>query len=185
MGRPLESVRILDLCWVGAGSYTTRILADLGADVVKIESHRKVDGLRLAGPFAPVPRSLNTSGYFADRNASKRSVTVDLTKPAGQEIVLELAAECDVIANNFSPGVMDKFGLSAERVLRINPSIVYLAMSMMGSKGPHSGHIGYGLNISALAGLHHLSGSADRPPAGTGTHYPDHIPNQRMRRSLF
>lgn len=174
---PLSGIRILDLCWVGAGSYATRLLADLGADVIKVESHRKVDGLRLAGPFAPVPRTLNTSGYFADRNSSKRSITIDLTTAEGSDLVLRLLEHCDAIANNFSPGVMERFGLGADTVLEQYPGIVYLSMSMMGLTGPKSHYIGFGQNISATAGLHHLSGEPGRLPVGSGTHFPDHIPN--------
>ena len=175
--RPLTGIRIIDFCWVGAGSYTTKLLADQGAEVIKIESTAKVDGIRLSGPFAGGVKGVNRSGYFADRNTSKRSVTINMKTEEGQRLARELVATCDVVTNNFTPGVMSRFGLAFEDVQQINPRAVYLGMSMQGSDGPERDYLGYGLTISALVGLHHLTGLPGRPGVGTGTNYPDHIPN--------
>lgn len=175
--KPLEGVRIADFCWVGAGSYTTKILADHGADVIKIESRAKVDGIRLSPPFAGGESGVNRSGYFADRNTGKRSITIDMRTPRGQQVARKLVAVSDVVSNNFTPGVMGKFGLSYEDVREINPAAIFLAMSMQGSGGPDRDFVGYGSTISALVGLHHLSGIPGKLPVGTGTNYPDHIPN--------
>lgn len=175
--RPLSGIRIVDFCWVGAGSYATKLLADQGADVIKIESRARVDGIRLSGPFAGGKPGVNRSGYFADRNTSKRSCTINMKTPEGQRLARELVARSDVVANSFTPGVMDRFGLGWEDVQRLNPRAVYLAMSMQGDGGPERDYLGYGLTISALVGLHGLSGLPDRLPVGTGTNYPDHIPN--------
>ena len=173
----LSGIRVVDFCWVGAGSFTTKLLADQGADVIKIESRKKVDGIRLSPPFAGGERGVNRSGYFADRNTSKRSCTINMKSEEGQRIARELIARSDVVANNFTPGVMARFGLSWEEVQRFNPSIVYLAMSMQGDEGPERDYLGYGLTISALVGLHSMTALPGRPPVGTGTNYPDHIPN--------
>ncbi|HSJ27197.1 MAG TPA: CoA transferase [Acidimicrobiia bacterium] len=175
--RPLSGIRIVDFCWVGAGSYATKLLADQGADVIKIESRARVDGIRLSGPFAGGKPGVNRSGYFADRNTSKRSCTINMKTPEGQRLARELVARSDVVANSFTPGVMDRFGLGWEDVQLLNPRAVYLAMSMQGDGGPERDYLGYGLTISALVGLHGLSGLPDRLPVGTGTNYPDHIPN--------
>jgi benzylsuccinate CoA-transferase BbsF subunit len=175
--RPLEGIRIIDFCWVGAGSYTTKILADLGADVIKIESNAKVDGIRMSGPFANGIPGINRSGYFADRNTSKRSITMNMKTDRAQELARALIAEADVVTNSFTPRVMEKFGLGAEDALALNPRIVFVGMSMHGSTGPDRDAPGYGLTISALTGLHHMSGIPGKLAAGTGTNYPDHIPN--------
>lgn len=177
MNGPLEGLLVADFCWVGAGSYATKILADHGADVIKIESSAKVDGLRLSPPYKDKKPGVNRSGYFADRNSSKRSLALNMKKPEAQELARRLVKRADVVANNFTPGTMERFGLGWEDVRTFNPTIVYLAMSMQGSTGPHRDHLGYGLTMGALVGLHHLVGDPDGEPVGTGTNYPDHVPN--------
>ncbi|MGH3660596.1 MAG: CaiB/BaiF CoA transferase family protein [Micromonosporaceae bacterium] len=174
---PLRGIRVADFCWVGAGSYTTKLLADHGADVIKVESSAKVDGIRLSPPFKDGIPGVNRSGYFADRNTSKRSLTINLKQPEGQGLARRLVAVSDVVANNFTPGTMARFGLGYDDVKQINPQAIYLAMSMQGDSGPERDSLGYGLTISALCGLHHLTGLPGQEPVGTGTNYPDHIPN--------
>lgn len=173
----LKGVRVLDFCWVGAGALVTKLLAEHGADVIKVESHARPDNLRLAPPYRAGAEGLEGSGYFASRNNDKRSLALDLRQPKSRELAKRLAAEVDVVANNFRPGVMDRWGLDYASVAAVNPSVVYLSMPMQGSDGPHRNFIGFGSTISALAGLVHLSGVPDRPPVGTGTHYPDHVPS--------
>lgn len=174
---PLKGIRVADFTWIGAGSFTTKLLADFGADVIKIESRERLDSLRLSRPFKDGVPGVNRSGYFADRNTSKRSITLNLKHDRGQELARQLIATSDVVANNFTPGTMEKFGLGYDAVRQIREGIVYLAMSMQGATGPHHRYLGYGLTIGALTGLQFLSGLPDREPAGTGTNYPDHIPN--------
>lgn len=174
---PLAGVRIVDFTWIGAGSFTTKLLADFGADVIKIESQERLDTLRDAAPFKDGIRGVNRSGYFADRNTSKRSITVNMKDPKGQDLVRRLIRKSDVIANNFTPGTMEKFGLGYDAVKDIRPDIVYLSMSMQGSAGPEYKYLGYGMTIGALTGFQYLCGAPDREPAGTGTNYPDHVPN--------
>ena len=174
---PLEGIRVADFTWIGAGSFTTKLLSDFGADVVKIESAEHLDALRLSPPFRDGVSGINRSGYFANRNTSKRSITLNLKSGRGRELARRLIAKSDVVANNFSPGTMEKFGLGYEDVCSFKPEIVYLSMSMQGAAGPDHRYLGFGLTIGALTGLQFLSGLPDREPAGTGTHYPDHIPN--------
>lgn len=177
MTLPLSGIRVADFSWVGAGSFTTKLLADHGADVVKVESQTKVDGIRLSPPFKDGVPGINRSGYFADRNTSKRSLALNLKTSEGQRIARELVIHSDVVANNFTPGVMDRFGLGWDDVRELNPGIIYLAMSMQGSTGPGRDNLGYGQTIAAMVGLQHLTGLPDREPVGTGTNYPDHVPN--------
>jgi benzylsuccinate CoA-transferase BbsF subunit len=173
----LKGVRVLDFCWVGAGALVTKLLAELGADVIKVESRARPDNLRVAPPYRPGTEGLESSGYFASRNNDKRSLALDLRKPESRDIAKRLTVEVDVVANNFRPGVMERWGLGYDSVAEFNPSVIYLSMPMQGSDGPHRNFIGFGATIAALAGLVDLSGHPDHPPVGTGTHYPDHVPS--------
>lgn len=173
----LAGVRVIDFSWIGAGSYTTKILADLGAEVIKIESSQRLDTLRVTKPFKDGKPGVNRSGYFADRNSSKRSITLNVKDPRGLEMAKRLIADAHLVTNNFTPGVMDKLGLGYETVRALSERIVYASMSMQGADGPEKSDLGYGLTIAALTGLQHMTGLPDREPAGTGTNYPDHIPN--------
>ena len=173
----LAGVRVIDFSWIGAGSYTTKILADLGADVIKIESSQRLDTLRMTKPFKDGKAGVNRSGYFADRNSSKRSITLNVKDERGLALAKQLIADANLVANNFTPGVMEKLGLGYETLKAINPRIVFAAMSMQGAAGPEMKDLGYGLTIAALTGLFNMTGLPDREPAGTGTNYPDHIPN--------
>lgn len=174
---PLKGIKVVDFTWIGAGSYTTKILADFGADVIKVESRGRLDSLRDARPFQGGIAGVNRSGYFADRNSSKRSITVDMKSTKGQALVRRLIADSDVVANNFTPGTMEKFGLGYDAVREIRDDIVYLAMSMHGPEGPESRYLGYGLTMGAVTGLQYLCGLPEEEPAGTGTNFPDHVPN--------
>jgi len=175
--RLLAGLRVIDFSWIGAGSYTTKILADLGADVIKIESSQRLDTLRITKPFKDGIAGVNRSGYFADRNSSKRSVTVNVKEDRGLQLVKQLIADAQLVSNNFTPGVMDKLGLGYESLRAVRPDLVFASMSMQGASGPAAKDLGYGLTIAALTGFMHLTGLPDREPAGTGTNYPDHIPN--------
>jgi len=174
---PLAGITVADFTWIGAGSYTTKILADSGADVIKIESAERIDTLRDAKPFKDGVRGLNRSGYFADRNSSKRSVTLNLKSEYGRELARRIIERSDVVANNFTPGTMEKFGLGYETVQTFKPDVIYISMSMHGQTGPEAKYLGYGLTMGAVTGLHHLCGYPDQEPAGTGTNFPDHVPN--------
>ena len=174
---PLSGIRVLDFTWVGAGPITTKVLASYGAEVIKVESRTRPDPLRRTPPFAPGSDELERSGYFADRNAGKKSVSIDMTHPAARELVLRLVTACDVVTQSFRPGTMEKWGLGYEELSSARPDLVYLAMPMLGETGPHATFSGFGATLVALCGLHELCGYPDREPVGTGTNYPDHVPN--------
>lgn len=146
---PLDGIRILDLTHAYAGPSATRILSDLGAEVIKVESITRLDtGPRGLLPFGnqPSERWWERAGYFAERNMNKKSVTLDLTSDEGRAVLVDLIGQCDVIASNFTPRVMRGWGLSPEQLLEINPRIVALAMSGFGGTGPDA-------ERPALAGL--------------------------------
>ena len=174
---PLDGVRIADFSWVGAGPFLTKPLADHGAEVIKIESRVRTDVIRSMPPFRDGVPGPDRSGYFADRNSSKRSICLDLRDPAARELALRLIAVSDVVVNNFTPGTMDRLGLGYGAARAVRPDVVYLEMPMQGGSGPHRDFRGYGLSIAAAGGLFGLSGYPDLPPVGTGTNYPDHVPN--------
>jgi benzylsuccinate CoA-transferase BbsF subunit len=174
---PLAGVRVLDFCWVGAGALVTKTLAELGASVYRVESRSHPDNLRLAPPFRPGTEGVEASGYFASRNSSKQSVALNMKTEKGRELAVELVGKVDIVTSNFRPGIMDRWGLGYSAVRAVNPSAIYMTMPMQGETGPHASYVGFGSTIAALAGLVDLSAVPGRSPVGTGTHYPDHVPN--------
>jgi benzylsuccinate CoA-transferase BbsF subunit len=177
MRRALNGLRVVDFCWVGAGAIVTKLLAEHGADVIKIESKARLDNLRVAPPFRPGRNGIEGSGYFASRNNDKRSFALNMRHDKGRDLARRLIAGCDVVTSNFRPGVMERWGLGYDELCELNPSLVYLSMPMQGSSGPHRDFIGFGSTIAALSGLVGVSGKPGREPVGTGTHYPDHVPS--------
>src|SRR3954451_12111096 len=101
----LAGLRVLDFCWIGAGAFVTRILADIGAEVIKVESRAHPDNLRLSPPHKAGAAPLESSGYFASRNTSKKSIALNMGEPRAREIALRLARHCSIVSNNFRPGV--------------------------------------------------------------------------------
>ncbi|HVV91363.1 MAG TPA: CoA transferase [Solirubrobacterales bacterium] len=170
-------LRVLDYCWIGAGALVTKVLAEHGAEVIKIESRKRPDNLRLAPPYRGGVEHIDGSGYFASRNPNKRSFSLDMSHPEGPALARRLVEKVDIVTNNFRPGVMERWGMSYADLRAINPSLIYLSMPMQGQTGPHKSFIGFGSTLASLGGLVGLSGLPDHPPVGTGTHYPDHIPN--------
>lgn len=175
--QPLAGIRILDFCWIGAGALVTKTLAELGASIYRVESRRHPDNLRLAPPFRPGAEGIEGSGYFASRNPSKQSVAIDMKTEEGRALAFRMASTVDVVTSNFRPGIMERWGFSYDAIREVNPSVIYLTMPMQGAEGPDSTYIGFGSTIAALSGLVALSGQPGRTPVGTGTHYPDHVPN--------
>jgi benzylsuccinate CoA-transferase BbsF subunit len=158
-------LNVLDFTWAAAGPIITKQLSDNGATVLKIESSSHPDSVRLGAPFKDAKPGLNRSGFFADFNSSKLSVAVDMRSAEGREIVLRMAAWADVVAENFRPGVMDRWGLGYERMRDLNPRLIYVSSSLYGADGPWSGLAGFGAQGAAAAGIHGLTGWPDRPPA--------------------
>jgi benzylsuccinate CoA-transferase BbsF subunit len=170
-------VTVLDFCWIGAGSLVTQMMALHGATVIKIESHRRPDNLRLSPPSRPGTSGLDASGYFASRNANKKSFALNMSEERSGPIVRELLAHCSVVTSNFRPGVMERWSLDYDSLREERPDLIYLSMPMQGEEGPFREYVGFGSTIAALSGLVAPSGLPGHRPVGTGTNYPDHIPN--------
>lgn len=175
--RPLEGIRVCDFSWVGAGPSTTRLLAEFGADVIRLESKSRLDLLRLIGPYKDGIPGIERSGYFSNRNPNKRSIDINMKSPQARDLVVKLIQESDIVINNFTMGVMEKWNLGYEDCKAIKPDIIYVTMPTQGSTGPHKNYMGFGITMNALVGVHYLTGYPDKVPFGMGTNYPDHVPN--------
>lgn len=167
--KPLDGIRILDFSRVLAGPMATQILAELGAEVVKIERPGAGDETRA---FEPRVKS-GDSGYFFAFNRGKKSVTLNLKSPRGQEIARALAREADVVVENFLPGEMTRFGLGYEHLSAANPGLVYVSCTGFGQTGPYSDRNGYDTIFQALSGVMALTGHPDEPPAKVGVPFAD------------
>ena len=113
---PLAGLRVADFCWIGAGSYTTKILGDMGADVIKIETSTRLDSLRVAGPYKDGKPGVNRSGYFADRNTSKRGITVDLKHPGARALIRLVSEAKNIVCNNCAAAVWDHRRMGAHEL---------------------------------------------------------------------
>jgi len=160
--KPLNGLRILDFTWMLAGPYATRILADFGAEVIKVQSKKTAKGAES-----------NLTGYFNNWNRNKRSITLDMTYPEAREIVLKLTEKSDVLIENFSPRVMLNWGLNYERLKEVRPALIMVSMSAMGREGPWKDYVAYGPTLHALSGLTYLASFSKDSPMGLGYAYAD------------
>jgi CoA:oxalate CoA-transferase len=165
---PLAGVRVLDLTRVLAGPYCTMLLADMGADVVKIE-RPEGDDARAFGPFLPS----GESAYFAGINRGKRSIVLNLKLPADKATFLKLVEKADVVVENFRPGTMEAFGLGPEELAAVNPRLVYASVSGFGRTGPYRRRPAYDVIVQALGGLMSITGHDAEYPARVGTSISD------------
>ncbi|XP_033757070.1 succinate--hydroxymethylglutarate CoA-transferase-like [Pecten maximus] len=161
---PLDGIRVLDLSRVLAGPYCTMILADLGADVIKVERPGVGDDTRTWGP----PFCGSESAYFLSVNRNKKSIAVDLKKKNGQEIVQKLVSQCDVMVENYIPGKLEKMGLGYSQLAATNPSLIYCSISGYGQTGPYQQRAGYDIIAAGLGGLLHITGPRDGEPCKVG-----------------
>lgn len=162
--QPLSGYRVLDLSRILAGPYCTMMLGDQGADVIKVERPGTGDDTRLWGP----PFVGGESAYYLCCNRNKRSIIVDLGSPLGVDLILDLARESDVLVHNFTPGLMNKFGLGYERLHELNPRLVYASISAYGQDGPYRERPGYDMVLSAVGGLMHITGESGGTPTKVG-----------------
>ncbi|HAR30933.1 MAG TPA: carnitine dehydratase [Gammaproteobacteria bacterium] len=163
MTRPLEGLRILDFTHVLAGPYATRILADMGADVVKVNSAERA--LAGNGPESP---------YYVMWNRNKRALALDMRNPEGRAVCRQLCDQADVVIENFAVGVLDRWGIDYGTVAATNPGVIYVQMSGMGHGGPWSGYVTYAPTIHAISGLSHVTSVPGREDIGIGFSYNDH-----------
>jgi len=167
---PLAGLVVLDLCHFLAGPYATLALADLGADVIKVEDPDHPDEARRVGPVFQGDESV----YFMSLNWGKRSLGVRLTDPAGHAVVLDLVRRADVVLDNYKPGVMAKLGLDHESLAAVNPAIITCSLTGFGESGAEARRPGYDYTIQARAGVMSLTGEPDGPPGKAGISYVDH-----------
>ena len=168
--RPLEGIRVLELAQVVAGPFCGTLMAEFGAEVIKTEMPGRGDDLRRLGPSED-----GTSYWFAVDNRNKKLMTLDLHVPGGQDIVKRLVARCDVVLENFRPGVLEKWGLGWDALHAINPSLVMARITAFGQTGPLRDGPGYAAIGSAFGGTWYVNGHADRPPARPTPVYPDYM----------
>ena len=160
----LAGIRVLDLSRVLAGPWCTQTLADLGADVIKIERPGSGDDTRSWGPpFLQDTEGAETgeAAYYLGTNRNKRSVTCDISQPAGQALIREMVRHCDVFIENFKVGDMARYGLDHESLSALNPRLVYCSVTGFGQTGPYRGRAGYDFAIQAMGGLMSLTGERD------------------------
>ena len=176
MSRPraLEKIRVVDFSWVRAGPWATRWLGALGAEIIKVEWPESERG-RVPSTTTPqnLEANLNTSGNFNDTNVNKKSLSLNVRSAKGLEIVKRLIAVSDIVIENFSSRVLQKWGLGYDELCSIKPDIVYVSMSGYGHTGRNHHYTTFGPVAQAASGLTHLSGLPDKPPAGWGWSYMD------------
>jgi len=164
MAKALEGIRVLDFSRMYAGPFCTMHLAELGAEVIKVELPGGGDAVRTVPP-----RTAGLESYiFVILNRGKRGITLDLGSEVGQSICRELVSKCDVLVENFTPGVMDGFGLSYERLKADNPGLIYASVSGFGHTGPYHSQVAYDTIIQSMGGLISVTGHPDSPPTKVG-----------------
>ncbi len=167
----LAGIRVLDLSRVLAGPWCTQLLADLGAEVIKIERPGSGDDTRHWGPpFMKDADGQDTTEatYYASTNRNKRSVTIDFTKPEGQALVREMAAQADIVVENFKVGGLKAYGLDWESLHALNPRLIYCSITGFGQTGPYAPRAGYDLLVQASSGMMSITGRPDGEPGGGG-----------------
>jgi len=172
---PLAGIKILDFAWVMAGPWSTRVMADYGATVIKVESRTRLDLVRILGPFYGDKFSPETSASFASINAGKHSLELDPGTPDGKATILELVDWADIVVESFSPKAMKKWGLDYPALTARKPSLIMLSTCLFGQTGPHSLMAGYGTMGAALGGLALPTGEPGREPCGPFGPYTDYV----------
>ena len=165
----LAGIKVLDLSRVLAGPWCTQVLADLGADVVKVERPGLGDDTRQWGPpFLKDAEGNDTTqaSYFTACNRNKRSVTIDMATPEGQALIKQMALQADIVVENFKVGGLKQYGLDHESLRALNPRLIYCSVTGFGQDGPYAERAGYDLMVQAMTGLMSITGQADNQPGG-------------------
>jgi len=171
MTGPLNGLRLFDLTRILAGPTCTQILGDLGAEVIKVERPVSGDDTRKFGPpflKDEAGRETSESAYFLGLNRNKRSITLDLTKPEGQDLARRMIAQCDILVENFKTGGLSKYGLSYDQLKDANPGLVYCSVTGFGQTGPYAERPGYDVLIQAMSGLMSTTGEPEGEPQKSG-----------------
>ncbi len=171
---PLEGIRVCDFSWIVAGPQATRILADLGAEVIKVENESYMDSMRIGLQQDPERRTVNGSGFHSNFNRNKLGITANLHRPGGREVVERLIAKSDVVVENYSAGAFARMGFPYERLEELRPGIIYVSLSGFGHVGRDASYVTWGPTAAAVSGATAMSGLPHHPPAGWGYSYLDH-----------
>ena len=180
MPGPLEGVTVLDLSWILSGPFCTMLLADQGAEVIKVERPGVGDGARGTGPFVPHPDTAGDDGgqesaYFMSINRNKKSITLNLAAPRGKALFLDLVEHADVVVENFTPGTMGRLRLDYPVVQKRNPRIIYCAISGFGQTGPYAERPALDVIVQAMGGIMSITGEPGRGPVRVGASVGDII----------
>ena len=179
---PLAGVRVADFCWMGVGACATRLLADFGAEVIRIEDRNRLDMPRRLPIYKGEARTYgeedanpdpNKGGLFNNYNRNKLGVTINMRDPRGRALADKLIAASSVVTENFAPGVMERWGLIYERLNELSPNVIFARMSGFGHSGPHAEFRSYGPVVQAVSGISHISGLPGQEPSGWGLSYMD------------
>jgi len=160
---PLKGLRVLDLSRVLAGPFCSMTLADLGAEVIKVEIPGRGDDTRAYPPFIN-----GVSSYFLSINRGKKSITFNLQTKEAQEALYKIAEKCDILLENFRPGVTARLGVDYETLRKVNPRLIYCSISSFGQTGPYASWPGYDLIIQGMGGLMGITGEPGSPPVRIG-----------------
>src|SRR6516165_7518796 len=180
---PLAGIRVADFCWMGVGSVATRLLGDFGAEVIKIENRTRIDLPRRLPIYKGEPArnfgeevidgDPNRGGLFNNYCRNKLGVVINMRSPRGRDLAERLIAASSVVSENFAPGVMERWGLTYERLQELSPNVIYARMSGYGHSGPHAEYRSYGPVVQAVSGLSYMGGLPGREASGWGLSYMD------------
>ncbi|MGI9598538.1 MAG: CaiB/BaiF CoA transferase family protein [Acidimicrobiales bacterium] len=173
-GPALEGLKILDFMWVMAGPAGSRVLADHGANIVRIDSEARLDTARTLAPYRDDEGLPDNTALYSNMNAGKRGLSLDLSKPASRDVVHDLVRWADVVLESFSPKAMTGFGYDYRSLRRVKPDLVMLSSCIMGQTGPYTSLAGYGTMAAAISGFFEITGWPDRAPSGPFGAYTDY-----------
>ncbi|WP_420435759.1 CaiB/BaiF CoA transferase family protein [Candidatus Poriferisodalis sp.] len=182
---PLADVKILDFMWVMAGPGSTRVLADWGATVVRVESSHKVEAARTIQPFLNDEAGADNGGLYQNMNAGKLGITIDISKPESRDLILDLVRWADVVCESFSPHALQDIGLSYEDLRAVKPDIIMASSCLFGQSGPLSSLAGFGTMGAAMSGFYEMTGWPDRDPAGVFGAYTDYVSPKFLSAALL
>lgn len=175
MAYAFEGIHVLDFTWYAVGPVTVKYLADNGADVIRIESATRPDGLRLAPPWKDAQPGINNSQFFASYNTSKRGISLDMSKPRAREIFLRMLPWADVVTESFTPKTLRNWGIGYDQLSAIKPDLIMLSTCMQGQTGPNRDYPGFGNLMAALSGFYYASGYSPAEPCPPYGAYTDFI----------
>ena len=164
--KPLDGIKVLDLSRVLAGPWCTQLLADLGAEVIKVERPGSGDDTRHWGPPWHGAGEDRVAAYFLSANRGKKSAAIDFAQPDGAALVRRLAADADIVVENFKVGGLEKFGLDATSLRAANPRLIYASITGFGQSGPYAERAGYDFIIQGMGGMMAITGLPDEEPGG-------------------